>query len=289
MNTPVAAHAIRLENRGIIALSGADVKTLLQGLITNDIGRLSKGRPIYAALLTPQGKYLHDFIIVQAGDAIFLDCEAERRTDLIRRLTMYRLRAQADIADRTGDLAVLAIIHVNNLPSHLPEDAIAYADPRDPRLGYRIILPASRGADLGLPLGRMPDYEELRLKLGIPDASRDFQVDKTLILEGNLEQLNGVDFNKGCYVGQELTARMKYRGKVRKRLLAVTIEGPAPAPDTPVFDGAKEIGVMRSSFGRIGIAFLRVEDLSRGASYRCGDATLAPQIPDWLKLDEVTN
>lgn len=289
MNSPIAPSAIRLDNRGVVALFGPDVKTLLQGLVTNDVNRLGAGHPVYAALLTPQGKYLHDFIMIQDGDTIFLDCEAERRADLIRRLMMYRLRAQVEITDRTGDLVVLAIINTDHSPLHLPKGAVAYADPRDRRLGYRMLLPASRIADLDFPEGHMTDYEQMRLKLGIPDASRDFQVDKTLILEGNLEQLNGVDFHKGCYVGQELTARMKHRGKVRKRLLAVTIEGPAPAPDTPVFDDEKEIGVMRSSLEQQGIAFLRIEDLTTGSSYRCGNAALTPRIPDWLNLDEDKN
>jgi hypothetical protein len=272
---------VELVSRGVIALSGPDAKTLLQGIITNDIKRLSQGAAIYAALLTPQGKYLHDFFVTEQGETLFIDCEAARAGDLIRRLTMYRLRAKVDIIDRTSDLAVAAIITGDTSP--LGPDAILFPDPRHQNLGFRAILPRSKLSDL--PKGEAKDYERLRLELNVPDGAHDFEIEKTLALEGNMEELNGVDFKKGCYVGQELTARTKHRGKVRKRLLAVDIDGPAPAPDTPIYDGEKEIGHMRSSLGSLGMALLRVEDLRPGASYPCGAATLTPRLPAWLKLE----
>lgn len=276
---------IHLAGRGVITLAGPDAQSLLQGIITNDIRRLDPDHPVYAALLTPQGKYLHDFIISQQGDVLFLDCEAARRGDLIRRLMMYRLRAKVDITDRSDDLAVVAILDGEN-PEGLP-DAVLIRDPRHEKLGLRAILP--RAALSTLTLGGADAYERLRLELGIPDSSRDFEIEKTLILEGNMEELHGVDFNKGCYVGQELTARTKHRGKVRKRLLGVDISGPTPAPGTPIYDGEKEIGLMRSGLGDLGLALLRIEDIKPGQAYACGPAEVTPRLPAWLHLTEVAS
>lgn len=276
---------IELSRRGVIALSGPDARTLLQGIITNDIKRLTQDQAVYAALLTPQGKYLHDFIIAEQGDRLFLDCEAARAPDLVRRLMMYRLRAKVEITDRTSDLAVAAII--DNETPDLGPDALAFRDPRNEKIGFRAILPRSiLGA---LPKGDANIYERLRLELGIPDGSRDFEIEKTLALEGNMEELNGVDFNKGCYVGQELTARTKHRGKVRKRLLTVDITGPTPAPDTPVYDDEKEIGHMRSATENLGMAMLRIEDIRPGKSYRCGEAGIIPRLPAWLPSEEAAS
>ena len=126
------------------------------------------------------------------------------------------------------------------------------------------------------------DQVALVFSLASPQTSL-FQIDKMLILEGNLNELNGVSFSKGCYVGQELTARMKHRGKVRKRLLPVRVEGPLPPPDTPVLDGAKEIGIMRSGFENQGITFMRLEDITWGKAYACGEAKVTPWLPDWLR------
>jgi folate-binding protein YgfZ len=286
MNSLPPLMAIPLESRGVIALTGADAKTLVQSIITNDIRKLSPNQPIYAGLLTPQGKYLHDFIIAEADDTLYFDCEGERKADLIRRFMMYRLRAKVEIQDKSDTLAVVAVIGAGQLPAGLPEGAIAYRDPRHDSIGFRIILPRELIAGLPIPQGDFSHYERQRLALGLPDASRDFEIDRTLILEGNMEEMHGVDFNKGCYVGQELTARTKHRGKVRKRLLAVVIDGPAPAPGLPVMDGDREIGSMRSSFENRGIALLRIEDLSPGKAYACGEALITPVLPEGLKLTE---
>lgn len=270
-----------LSQRGVIALTGEDRRQFLQGIITNDIEALAPGQPLYAALLTPQGKYLHDFFIVEDGDRLLVDCEAARRADLIRRLMMYRLRAKAEITDLTDDLTVIARWG-ERVPPELPAEAVIFTDPRHPGLGTRAILPRDL---LPQPLGADADYDDHRLTLGIPDGSRDFEVERTLILEGNLDALNGVSFTKGCYVGQELTARMKHRGRVRKRLLPVQVEGPLPAPDTPILKDGREIGHLRSGRGRRAIAYLRVEDIAFGSHYPCGDAHVIPERPEWLPAE----
>lgn len=270
-----------LSARGVIALTGDDRRQFLQGIITNDIDPLAPDRPLYAALLTPQGKYLHDFFLIEDGDRLLVDCEAARVADLMRRLMMYRLRAKAEITDRTPDLAVIAWWG-DRVPPELPQDAVAFTDPRHPRLGTRAILPR---AALSRPLGEDADYDDHRLPLGIPDGSRDFEIERTLILEGNLDALNGVSFTKGCYVGQELTARMKHRGRVRKRLLPVLVEGPLPAPDSPILKDDREIGHLRSGRGQRAIAYLRVEDIAFGEHYPCGTAHVIPERPDWLPAE----
>ena len=196
---------LELIDRGVIRLSGKDSKDLLQGLITNDIERLNDDPALYAAILTPQGKYLFDFFITGDGDDLLLDCEASRLADLTRRLMMYRLRAEVEISDISDSNKVYALWDSDQ----------GYPDPRHASMGRRLI---AENAPQGDALTR-ETYEAKRLELGLPDASRDIAVDKNFILEANFKELNGVSFIKGCYVGQELTARMNHRTTVKKRLL----------------------------------------------------------------------
>ena len=256
----------RLPSRGVIEIAGDDRRSFLQGLITNDVMALTPSNAIYAALLTPQGKYLFDFLIVAEGDRLLLDVEADRRADLMRRLMLYKLRAKVTIADRSDALAVVL-------------SSAGIADPRHPGLGGRAILPHTTAEKL--PADESA-YQTHRLSLGIPEGSADFVVDKLLILEGNLDYLNGVSFTKGCYVGQELTARMKHRGKVRKRLLPVRVVGDLPPAGTPITDDGREVGELRGGQGSRAIAYLRLDDLDLGKSYRCGTALVTPERPEWL-------
>lgn len=264
-----------LPNRGLLFLKGADLESFLQGIITNDVRKALAGDAIYAALLTPQGKYLFDFFLIPHDGGLILETEADRLADLQRRLMMYRLRSKVDITNISDDYDVYATDHILDQGGR-----ICFADPRHDELGFRCLMPKSTPFD-----GKTLDfatYDAKRLALGIADGSRDIDVEKTLILEANLEPLHGVDFEKGCYVGQELTARMKHRGKVRKRLIKVTIDGSAPAPDTPITLGGKTMGEMRSHLGNIGLAILRGEDLDK-APFQWGDATIHPNVQDWLQ------
>jgi len=166
------------------------------------------------------------------------------------------------------------------------EKAVSYVDPRLPALGVRVLAPAGEAAAILGSHGFLPampaDYDALRLSLGVPDGSRDLPVEKALLLESGFDELNGVDWKKGCYMGQELTARTKYRGLVRKRLLPVTIDGPPPPPGTPVMLGDKEAGEMRSAAGDRGLALLRLDSLD--GELRAGDARLTPHRPDWARF-----
>jgi folate-binding protein YgfZ len=286
--------------RGAVSVAGADARAFLQGLVSNDIGKVAPDRAVYAALLTPQGRFLHDFFIAEGGGALLLDCEAERRADLIRRLSLYKLRAKVTIADATDRFAV-ALMFGEGAPDALTLSAeagrarsfaggTAYVDPRLAALGARALLPreAARAAleAAGFAEGDARAYDRLRTGLGVPDGSRDLPLERALLLENGFDELNGVDWQKGCYMGQELTARTKYRALVRKRLLPVRIEGPSPEPGTPVTLGDKEAGEMRTSIDGVGLALLRL-DLATGAGgaeLRAGDALLTPFIPDWMRL-----
>jgi transferase CAF17, mitochondrial len=284
MDLPLPSEPLALadESRGVLAFSGEEARSFLQGLVTNDVTRVGPDRAVWAALLTPQGRYLHDFFIAAAPDgSLWLDCEAERRQDLMRRLTIYKLRAKVRIADASQELAVVRLFGLGAAERlGLPAEAgaarncgggVAFTDPREARLGARAILPRAEAAvladRLGISAGSGERYEALRLALGVPEGGRELEPEKALPMESRFDLLNGIDWQKGCYIGQELTARMKYRALVKKRLLPVAVEGPAPEPGTPVLLDGEEAGVMRSAAGGYGLALLRLEKVE-GAGER---------------------
>jgi len=287
-----------LDDRGILAVSGPDRRPFLQGLVSNDVDRVSPTAARYAAFLTAQGKYLHDFMMVEAGESIWLDAEAARLGDLKRRLSMYRLRARVSLDERS-DLAVAAIFGAGEaailgLPSE-PGAArplgsgVVFIDPRLASLGARAILPREKAravlADAGIAEAGFDIYDRLRLSLGIPDGSRDLVLEKSILLESGFDELNGVDWEKGCYIGQELTARTRYRGLVKKRLTPVRIEGPAPQSGAAVTADGREIGEMRSSRGGLGLALLRIEPVREGKILAAGQSILVPVRPAWMRLE----
>jgi len=288
-----------LEDRGVLAISGPDRRSFLQGLVSNDAEKVGPAQARYAALLTAQGKYLHDFTMIEVGGAIWLEAEARRLGDLKRRLSIYRLRAKAAL-DEQPDLAVVAIFGEGALASARLSgepgaarpfgSGVAFVDPRLAALGVRCILPCadlrSTLAAAGLVEAGFPAYDRRRLELGIPDGSRDLAVEKSILLESGFDELNGVDWQKGCYIGQELTARTKYRGLIKKRLMPVKIDGPAPAPGTVVTADGREVGEMRSSRDGVGLALLRLEALGKDSRLTAGDAVVAPVTPDWMQLPE---
>jgi folate-binding protein YgfZ len=293
------AHFVVLEDRGVLAVSGPDRGSFLQGLVSNDIEKVAADRAVYAALLTAQGKYLHDFIMVAAGEAIWLDGEMARLADLRRRLSIYRLRAKATLDDMPG-LVVAAVFGAGACGAlDLPEAAgaarlfgagIALVDPRLAALGARVILPCDdirpALATVGLAEADFAAYDRHRLALGVPDGSRDLVVEKSILLEAGFNELNGVDWQKGCYIGQELTARTKYRGLIKKRLFPVRIEGPAPAPGTIVTSDGKEAGEMRSSHDGLGLALLRLDAVANDRGLAAGDATIVPISPEWMRIED---
>ncbi len=285
-----------LPGRAVLSIEGEDARGLLQGLISNDVERLAPDHAIYATLLTPQGKFLHDFFIAEADGRLLLDCEADRRDDLERRLTFYRLRAKVTLA--ADDDCVVAALWGDGAANGLAEaegsagrlaGGVAYVDPRLAAAGARAFLPRGSAAEALEAAGFAPataeDYDRVRLSLALPDGSRDIAVEKGFLLENGIDDLNGVDFDKGCYVGQELTARTKHRATIRKRLYRVDVDGALPAPGTPVTAAGRAAGEMRSGRGDVGLALLRVELLAKAAEagipLTCGDARLTPVKPGW--------
>jgi folate-binding protein YgfZ len=257
--------AASLDDRGIVSVSGADAAGFLQGLLTNDVERLEPGEARYAGLLTPQGKILFDMIVVRApgsdGAAYLLDCAAVQAADLAKRLGFYKLRAKVAILDESATRAVAAFWGGEPAPV---EGGVLYADPRDPRLGWRAILPRPIAAALGS--GHAGEYEGLRIGVVAAKGGIDFTYGDAFPHDANLDLLHGVDFDKGCYVGQEVVSRMKHRGTGRKRIVRVKLDGPAPAPGVPVMDRELAVGALGSSSGREALALLRLDRVEDAAA-----------------------
>lgn len=269
--------ACRLPHRGILRVGGDDRAAFLQGLISNDIALCTPKAAIHAALLTPQGKFLHDFLVYDAGDAFLLDCERERAADLLQRLATYKLRAKVTLEDVGNAFDVWAF----------PQGSAGLPDPRLPALGSRGVF-AKGKTFAGYQMADAATYDRHRLALGVPDGSRDMVVGKSTLSDGNFDLLNGVSWTKGCYVGQELTARMHHRALVKKRMFPVRISGAAPVAGSIIYFNNDEIGEMRSSNGDVGLALLNIEQtkwaMKEGIALDCGNAKLTPHQPEWLPV-----
>jgi hypothetical protein len=274
-----------LPHRSVIAVGGPDRAEFLQGLISNDTTKVGPGRAIWAALLTPQGRFLNDMFVVGDGDGTFLmETERERAAALAKKLKMYTLRSKVTVEDR-GDAIDVAVAFGPDADKVVPvAGATAFVDPRLAELGVRVLAPAGQTAALLLGLDEAPiaEYEALRLRLGVPDGSRDMPVEKALLLESGFDELHGVDWQKGCYMGQELTARTKYRGLIKRRLFPVTVEGALPPPGTPVERDGREVGEIRSGQGDRALAMLQL-DATEGPLTAEG-ATLHAERPAWMQI-----
>jgi folate-binding protein YgfZ len=247
--------AVWLEDRGVVRVGGADAASFLQGVLTNDVETLAPGEARYAALLTPQGKIVFDFLVARLPDGEFaLDCAASQAADLAKRLGFYKLRAKVTVADESADHGILA--YWGGEPENAP-GAIIYADPRDPGLGMREILPRAKA--MAVSEADPSEYEALRISLGVPKGGVDFSFGDAFPHDVNMDLLNGVDFQKGCYVGQEVVSRMKHRGGIRKRIQRVHLDGPAPAVGTPVLDGELPVGALGGAVGPEALAMLRID------------------------------
>ncbi|MDA0785143.1 MAG: folate-binding protein [Proteobacteria bacterium] len=263
--------------RDIVAISGTDNRTFLQGLVSQDMGRVSPVMSVYSALLTPQGKYLHDFFVAQSGDSLLVDCEAGRGADLVQRLSRFRLRADVQLGPREdlrvfailGDGAIEALGLSMALGQTLPiAGGLAFTDPRTAALGCRLIGPGDEIqtwlAAAGIDEMDFDTYDALRISLEVPDGSRDMEVEKSTLLESNFDALNGIDWEKGCYMGQELTARTKYRGLTKRRLAAFQATHAAQIPGEPVRMGDRKVGEIRSRSGDQILASVRLDARESG-------------------------
>jgi len=297
-------HYTHLAGRALIECSGEDASVFLQGLVSNDVSRLRDGVAVYAALLAPQGKFLHDFFLLPWQNSILIDCDSQSLPDLLQRLKAYRLRSKVTVGAMAENIGVAAIwddpdvkcqmSNVKNSTS-LPFDScpltFAFPDPRLPQLGWRIVgdIVAISAWCQGQGMQPADDtaYDRLRLELGVPEGVCDMVREKSLLLEFGFEDLHGVDFRKGCYVGQEVTARSKYRGQVRRFIYAVrAVAGTLPASGTPVMLGDAPAGELRSGLGSIGLALLKVAEVEKanrsGADLYAEGAVLKAMLPPWV-------
>ncbi len=262
--------AALLANRTVLRLTGSESVSFLQGLVTHDVELASIDRSIYAGLLTPQGKFLFDmFITCNADGDLLLDIEAALKGELIRRLTLYKLRADVSIIDESTALAVWA------LWGRGESQLQGTPDPRCEKQGNRFILEA--GASPTATIVDFSKYDLMRIQNGLPDGSRDILRDKYFWLETNAEALNGISFNKGCYVGQEQNSRMKHRTTIKKCLLPIEIQGATPIEGMQITTSeGKKAGVIHSTSGAIAIAYLRLEYIE--GKLQAGGHTVTPII-----------
>ena len=266
-------HFAELKSRALIDVRGSDWRHFLQGLISNDVERLEPGAIRFAALLTPQGRLLFDMFVIGGDDGCRLDVQTAQRDALVQRLLIYRLRAKVEIA--AADARICALWGDGPAaPGWTP-------DPRLPQLGWR-------GIDLDPPAGaEITDetaYGAHRLMLGAPDPGRDCQPDKTYPIEANFDLLNGIDFKKGCYVGQETTSRMKRRGGIRSRMLPILFDGPAPLAGTEVMAGPLRAGEALSGQDGRAMALLRLDRI-KDAALEVDGRPARVEFPAWMDHD----
>jgi folate-binding protein YgfZ len=282
--------AALLPDRGVLKLAGDDARRFLNGLATNDIGKVAPGSPRFAALLTPQGKIIADFIVAEVpsedGGGFFLDFPRALTSVLVDKLKFYKLRAKVEVADLSEALGVMAVWDGTGDT----EFGLCYADPRLPALGLRVILPpqlaAEAAADLGASLAGADAYEAHRIALGVPRGGEDFAYGDTFPHEADMDQLGGVDFDKGCYIGQEVVSRVEHRASARSRLVPIAYDEFAPASGQPVMAGEKEIGTLMSTAKGRGLAMVRLDRLADagGTPITCGNIALRVLKPDWAKF-----
>jgi folate-binding protein YgfZ len=281
-----------LPDRGVVKVAGDDARRLLHGLVTADVAKLAPGQARFAALLTPQGKIIADFIVTEAeagdGGGFFLDCPRALAETLVEKLTFYRLRAKVSIEDLSATLGVVAIWGGTGTTA----SGLLYPDPRLPALGLRCILPpplaAEASAELGAALVEADVYEAHRVALGVPRGGQDFIYGDAFPHETDMDQLGGVDFTKGCYIGQEVVSRVEHRGSARTRVVPVAYDGYAPEAGMPVMAGDKNVGTLGSAANGRAVAMLRLdraEDaLAAGVALIAGGVTLRVVKPDWARF-----
>ena len=284
--------AALLPDRGVVKVAGDDARRFLNGLATNDIGQVAPGRACFAALLTPQGKIIVDFLVAEAepgdGGGFFLDCPRALAATLVEKLTFYKLRAKLTVDDLSSVLGVMAAWD----GAGLSEYGLSYADPRLPALGVRTILPPDvvpeAAADLGATLSDAEAYDAHRIALGVPRGGMDFAYGDTFPHEADMDQLAGLDFNKGCYIGQEVVSRVEHRASARSRLLPIAYDEFAPSSGLPVMAGDKQVGTLCSTAKGRGLAMLRLDRvadaLAAGTPLNAGGIAVRVVKPQWAKF-----
>jgi len=284
--------AALLPDRGVVKVDGADARRFLNGLLTADIETLTPEAPRFAALLTPQGKILFDGIVVAVpaadGTALFIDCPRALAANLVERLNFYKLRAKVIVEDLSETLGVLALWGGTGTTEY----GLVYPDPRLAALGLRIMLPphlaAAAAGDVGATLVGLEAYEAHRIAVGVPRGGLDFAYGDAFPHEADMDQLNGVDFDKGCYVGQEVVSRIEHRARARSRIVPVAYDEFAPEDGVPVLAGERAVGTMGSAARGRGLAMLRLdragEALAAGATLSAGGVPIRLVKPEWARF-----
>ncbi len=278
-----------LPERGVISVRGADAEKLLQGVITSDMEVLGQvGTALHTGLLSPQGKILFDFFVVRHADGFLIETRRDQVADLLKRLNMYKLRADVSIRDES-DAYFVSVSWGDGVEAAVAQSGgIAFVDPRLPTMGARVLVPV--GSDSAERLtaqgaARVPAYHAMRVALGVPEAGEDFRLGDTFPHEALYDQLGGVSFTKGCFVGQEVVSRMQHRGTARKRVVPVVGAGPLPEPGSEVRAGASLIGILGSVSGNRALAMLRLdrarEAIGKGVALMAGETAVKLEIPKW--------
>jgi folate-binding protein YgfZ len=286
-----------LQKRCIISVKGSDAEQFLQGLITNNIQKANATLCLWAAILSPQGKFLHEFIVSRNNDGFLLDCELDRNDDLLNIFKKFKLKAnifykvesELNVGAAWGNITRRELGITEKLGCTVQNmHGVIMQDPRLFEAGIRIIGTTPKLSEFSIKLkAELVDnnsFDEHRIKLGLPDGGRDMTVGKALLLENGFQELNGVDFKKGCYIGQEVTARTFYRTLIKKRLIPVVINGPTPKHGSTVMLNGKAIGEMKTSNGGFGLALIKLDLLTPNfdGPLSCEAATITPKLPTWL-------
>ena len=280
-----------LPDRGVVKIAGDDARAFLNNLITSDIDELTPGKARFGALLTPQGKIVADFLVTEApaghGGGLLIDCPRELAQPLTTKLGFYKLRAKVTVENLSDGLGVLAIW--DGEPAMKPD--LTFADPRSAALGTRILVPSDlaekTASVLGAELVDEAAYEAHRIASGVPRGGIDFAYGDAFPHETNMDRMAGVDFDKGCYIGQEVVSRMQHRGTARTRIVAVTLDGTTPVAGTEIRAADKPVGTMGSSAGNHGLALVRADRatdaLDAGATLLAGDITVRLADPEAVR------
>jgi tRNA-modifying protein YgfZ len=280
-----------LRDRGVVKVSGEDARNFLNGLVTTDLTELKPGLGRFGALLTPQGKIITDFLITEAssghGGGFLIDAPRALSQALADKLGFYKLRAKVSVENLSDGLGVLAVW--DGEPAVKPD--LSFADPRHAALGWRILVPEEvkqKVADLiGADLVDDTAYEAHRIASGVPRGGLDFMYGDAFPHETNMDRLNGVDFGKGCYVGQEVVSRMQHRGTARTRTVKVVLDGPSPEAGATILAGDKAVGTMGSTAGENGLALIRTDRvadaLDAGLPLTAGGLGLRLAEPDVVR------
>jgi len=281
-----------LADRGVVRVAGEDAEKLLQGVITSDMELLSAQPAMHAALLSPQGKILFDFFVARAPGGFLLETTADRCADLAKRLTMYKLRAKADIQDRSAEYRVLVAWGPASPGDGETGETAFFTDPRLGALGWRGLAEPGRACGMAAQIGGVEaspqDYHAHRIALGVPEGGKDYAFGDTFPHEADLDQLNGVSFTKGCFVGQEVVSRMQNRASVRKRVVPAVGEAPL-TPGAPIEAGAAVIGVIGSVSGTQSLALVRLdraaEATAKGETLTAGGVAITLRKPGWATFE----